>query len=139
MPSAEIRDVPSPYTDADVFVVDPPRTGLALDAVKKLSEQSSRVIAYVSCDQATLARALCCFVDAGTFRPVSVTPVDLFPQTFHVENVVLLAHKTPDSHIHVKVEFDRGKEKVLLGEIVKRVKVNKKEKFAVKITHLSDV
>ena len=49
-----------------------------------------------------------------------------------MENVVLLAHKTPDNHIHVKVEFDRGKEKVSLGEIVKRVDVNKKETFAVK-------
>ncbi len=108
-----------PNTDAEVFVVDPPRTGLAFDVVKQISEQSARVIAYVSCNQATLARALCRFVDTGTFRPVSVTPVDLFPQTFHVENVVLLAHKTPDSHIHVKVEFDRGKEKASLGEIEK--------------------
>ena len=80
-----------PDTDADVIVVDPPRAGLAPDVVKQLSEQSARAIAYVSCDPATLARDLRCFVDAGTFRPVSITPVDLFPQTFHVENVVLLS------------------------------------------------
>lgn len=79
-----------PVTDADIIVVDPPCARLAPDAVKQLSEQSARVIAYVSSDPATLARDLRCFVDAGTSRPVSVTLVDLFPQTFHVENVCLL-------------------------------------------------
>ena len=68
-----------PNTDADVIVVDPPRAGLAPDVVKQLSEQSARAIAYVSCDLATLARDLRRFVDVGTFRPVSVTPVDLPP------------------------------------------------------------
>ena len=80
-----------PDTDADVIIVDPPRAGLAPEVVKRLSEQSARAIAYVSCDPATLARDLRRFVDAGTFRPVSIIPVDLFPQTFHVENVVLLS------------------------------------------------
>lgn len=79
-----------PDTDADIIVVDPPRAGLAPDVVKQLSEQSARAIAYVSCDPATLARDLRRFVDIGTFQPVSLTPVDLFPQTFHVECVVLL-------------------------------------------------
>ena len=80
-----------PDTDADVIIVDPPRAGLAPEVVKRFSEQSARAIAYVSCDPATLARDLRRFVDAGTFRPVSIIPVDLFPQTFHVENVVLLS------------------------------------------------
>ena len=80
-----------PDTDADIIVVDPPRAGLAPDVVKQLSEQSARAIAYVSCDPATLARDLRRFVDAGTFKPVSVTPVDLFPQTFHVESVCLMS------------------------------------------------
>ena len=80
-----------PNTDADVIVVDPPRAGLAPDAVKQLSEQSARAIAYVSCDPATLARDLRRCGDVGTFRPVSVTSVDLSPQTFHVENVCLMS------------------------------------------------
>ena len=80
-----------PDTDADIIVVDPPRAGLASDVVKQLSEQSARAIAYVSCNPATLARDLRRFVDVGTFKPVSVTPVDLFPQTFHVENVCLMS------------------------------------------------
>lgn len=79
-----------PDTDADVIVVDPPRAGLAADVVRQLSEQPARAIAYVSCDPATLARDLARFEEAGTFSPVRVTPVDLFPQTFHVETVTLL-------------------------------------------------
>lgn len=79
-----------PDTDADVIVVDPPRAGLAADVVRQLSEQPARAIAYVSCDPATLARDLARFEEAGAFSPVRVTPVDLFPQTFHVETVTLL-------------------------------------------------
>ena len=79
-----------PDTDADVIVVDPPRAGLAEDVVAQLSEQPARAIAYVSCDPATLARDLARFEAAGTFSPTSITPVDLFPQTFHVETVTLL-------------------------------------------------
>lgn len=80
-----------PDTDADVIVVDPPRAGLAEDVVRKLSNQPARRIAYVSCDPATLARDLARFRDLGTFEPASVTPVDLFPQTFHVETVTILS------------------------------------------------
>ena len=82
-----------PDTDADVIVVDPPRAGLAADVVAKLSDQPARAIAYVSCDPATLARDLARFEEAGTFEVASVTPVDLFPQTFHVENVCILRRR----------------------------------------------
>ena len=74
-----------------MIVVDPPRAGLAADVVQKLSAQPARAIAYVSCDPATLARDLARFRAEGAFRPLSVTPVDLFPQTFHVETVVLMS------------------------------------------------
>lgn len=79
-----------PYTDADVIVVDPPRAGLAPEVIEQLCDQPARAIAYVSCDPATLARDLARFIDQGVFAPVSVTPVDLFPQTFHVETVTIL-------------------------------------------------
>ena len=82
-----------PDTDADVIVVDPPRAGLAADVVVRLSEQPARAIAYVSCDPATLARDLARFEEAGVFSPVRVTPVDLFPQTYHVETVTLLERR----------------------------------------------
>jgi 23S rRNA (uracil1939-C5)-methyltransferase len=80
-----------PDVDADAIVVDPPRAGLAAEVVERLSAQPARAIAYVSCDPATLARDLARFRELGTFEPVRVTPVDLFPQTYHVETVVLLS------------------------------------------------
>lgn len=81
-----------PEGEADIIVVDPPRAGLSADVIRKLSEQPARAIAYVSCDPATLARDLARFAQEGTFRPTRITPVDLFPQTFHVETVCLLTH-----------------------------------------------
>lgn len=80
-----------PDTDADVIVVDPPRAGLAKEVVEKLSAQPARAIAYVSCDPATLARDIARFEEIGVFSPASITPHDLFPQTFHVETITLLS------------------------------------------------
>ena len=79
-----------PDQDADVLVVDPPRAGLAREAVDLIAQTSARDVAYVSCDPATLARDLRRFCDEGTFAPVSAVPVDLFPQTFHCETVAHL-------------------------------------------------
>jgi 23S rRNA (uracil1939-C5)-methyltransferase len=56
-------------------------------------DQPARAIAYVSCDPATLARDLARFEQEGTFAVESVTPVDLFPQTFHVEDVTILRRR----------------------------------------------
>lgn len=79
-----------PDEEPDVLVVDPPRAGLAPEVVELISGTAARDVAYVSCDPATLARDLARFRERGVFRPVSVTPVDLFPQTFHVETVTHL-------------------------------------------------
>lgn len=82
-----------PDDEADIIVVDPPRAGLAENVVRQLSEQPARAIAYVSCDPATLARDLARFRELGTYEIASVTPVDLFPQTFHVETVTKLVRR----------------------------------------------
>ena len=76
--------------DVDVVVVDPPRAGLDRSVVEALSASPARTVAYVSCDPATLARDLAAFVEVGSLRPTRITPVDLFPQTYHVENVTIL-------------------------------------------------
>ena len=70
----------------DVAVVDPPRVGLGIGGVAAVTAAFPRVIAYVSCDPASLARDHRYLVDAGYVLDWA-TPVDLFPQTYHVETV----------------------------------------------------
>ena len=72
----------------DVLLVDPPRSGLASASAAAASLGASRVV-YVSCNPTTLARDLRVFLGAG-YRIGSVAPIDLFPQTFHVETVCSL-------------------------------------------------
>lgn len=70
----------------DLAVVDPPRAGLASAVVTALGHAAPRAIAYVSCDPATLARDAHRLAEVG-FALTQATPVDLFPQTYHVETV----------------------------------------------------
>lgn len=79
-----------PQEDADIIVVDPPRAGLTEDVVCQLSGQPARAIVYVSCDPTTLARDLAWFKEQGTFYAAQIQPIDLFPQSYHVESVCLL-------------------------------------------------
>lgn len=73
----------------DVIVVDPPRKGLDDIVRKTMIDVEASKIVYVSCNPATLARDLADFVAAG-YVVKKVQPVDMFPQTSHVETVVLL-------------------------------------------------
>ena len=73
----------------DKAVVDPPRTGLGVRGVEVLVGAKPAVICFVSCDPASLARDVGLFCRAG-YRLESVTPVDMFPQTHHVEAVARL-------------------------------------------------
>lgn len=73
----------------DVILVDPPRKGLAESLVHTIAEFDPKRVVYVSCDPATLARDCARFQDLGWHTEV-VCPVDMFPRTAHVENVVLL-------------------------------------------------
>ena len=73
----------------DHIVVDPPRTGLGTEVTALLSAIAAPALVYVSCDPTTLARDLKSLL-AGGYRILSITLVDLFPQTFHLETVVHL-------------------------------------------------
>jgi 23S rRNA (uracil1939-C5)-methyltransferase len=73
----------------DVVVVDPPRAGLSAKIVRRVLETEPRRIVYVSCNPTTLAPNARQMADAG-FRLVTVRPVDMFPQTAHIECVALL-------------------------------------------------
>lgn len=70
----------------DLAVVDPPRDGLGKAAVEAVTACEPRAIAYVSCDPASLARDTRTLTEAG-YGLAWAAPVDLFPQTFHVETV----------------------------------------------------
>lgn len=75
----------------DVMIVDPPRAGMHDDVVKVILNAEPRRIVYVSCNPATQARDLA-LLDAK-YRVTAVQPVDMFPHTHHVENVVKLELK----------------------------------------------
>lgn len=70
----------------DAAIVDPPRAGLAEEVVSALVAAGPSRIAYVSCDPATLARDAKRLTEVG-YTMTSATPIDLFPQTWHVETV----------------------------------------------------
>lgn len=75
---------------ADVAVLDPPRAGAGAKVLDRLAALGPRAVALVSCDPAALARDVRILADLG-YRPVWVQPVDLFPQTAHVEAVTALS------------------------------------------------
>ena len=72
----------------DVVVVDPPRTGCGSAVLQKLIQLSPPRLIYVSCEPATLARDARRLAEAG-YRLDGVHPVDMFPQTYHIESVSL--------------------------------------------------
>ena len=75
----------------DVIITDPPRAGMHADVVNAILFAAPRRIIYVSCNPATQARDLA-LLDAD-YRVTKVQPVDMFPQTHHVENVVCLERR----------------------------------------------
>ncbi|MCA5006010.1 23S rRNA (uracil(1939)-C(5))-methyltransferase RlmD [Sphingobacterium bovistauri] len=72
----------------DVVITDPPRAGMHADVVNRILEMEAPKVVYVSCNAATQARDL--EMLAAKYDVVRIKPVDMFPQTQHVENVVLL-------------------------------------------------
>jgi 23S rRNA (uracil1939-C5)-methyltransferase len=73
----------------DVVVLDPPRAGLSQKIVRRVIECEARRIVYVSCNPTTLAPNAAQLTEAG-YRLRRVRPVDMFPQTPHIECVALL-------------------------------------------------
>lgn len=88
---------------ADVIVVDPPRKGCDETLLRTMTDMSPERIVYVSCDSATLARDLKYLCENG-YELQKVRAVDMFPNTVHVETVVLLSKGEVDSK-KIRVEF----------------------------------
>lgn len=72
----------------DIIITDPPRAGMHTDVIQSIISSETNRIIYVSCNPATQARDLA-LLD-NHYKTVKIQPVDMFPQTHHVENVVLL-------------------------------------------------
>ena len=87
----------------DVICVDPPRKGLAPDVVEAAASMEPERIVYVSCDPGTLARDVKLLTQHG-YMLTQALAVDMFPQTPHVETVVLLSKGEVDSK-KIRVEF----------------------------------
>ncbi len=118
---------------ADVVVVDPPRKGCDKVCLDTIVEMGAERVVYVSCDPATLARDVKYLGEKG-YEVVKGRGCDMFPGTGHVETVVMLSHKKPDSVINVKVEFGEGEGKVPLDNIAKRAEAYKpKERVTYKM------
>jgi 23S rRNA (uracil1939-C5)-methyltransferase len=72
----------------DVIITDPPRAGMHEDVCKAIRDSGAARVVYVSCNPASQARDLAILSERYTITKVQ--PVDMFPQTHHVENVVVL-------------------------------------------------
>ena len=117
----------------DVICVDPPRKGLAPEAIAAAAQMAPQRVVYVSCDPGTLGRDVKRFAEYG-YRVQRAAACDLFPRTRHIETVVLLSHKKADSYIHIDVEFGEGEGKIPVDSIAKRAEAYKpKEKVTYKM------
>lgn len=81
-------------TGPDFVLLDPPRAGTEKQTVLDLIKLRPKIVSYVSCDPSVLARDLRRFLDGG-YAIQSITAVDLFPQTHHVETIVRLKSERP--------------------------------------------
>ena len=89
----------------DVILVDPPRKGLTESFIESSVSMEPKKIIYISCNPATTARDIKLYQELG-YELKKVQPVDLFPQTHHVETVALLSKLDVDKHIDVEIKLD---------------------------------
>ena len=86
----------------DVIITDPPRAGMHEDVIKIIMEAASERIVYISCNPSTQSRDIQLLSD--TYYVAGIQPIDMFPHTHHVENVVLLKRR---DHLKVEKQIDR--------------------------------
>ena len=118
------------------MIIDPPRKGCSKDTIDAIVSIAPKRLVYVSCDPATLARDVKILSDNG-YKLELVQPVDLFPQTVHVETVALLSKLDVDKHIDVEIKLDEldltsAESKATYAQIKKYIL----EKFDLKVSTL---
>jgi len=75
----------------DVIITDPPRAGMHEDVVEQIINASAGKVIYISCNPSTQARDI--GLMSEYYKVTRIQPVDMFPHTHHVENVILLEKK----------------------------------------------
>ena len=122
----------------DVICVDPPRKGCDEACLQTMLQVAPERIVYVSCDSATLARDLKYLLAGGQYSLTAVQPVDMFPQTVHIETVVLLSQQNPDDRIRVKVDLDELDETSAEAKATyKKITEWVQEKYGFHVTNLN--
>ena len=91
--------------NADVVIMDPPRSGSTEEFMDAVGKLGAGKVVYVSCNPETLARDVR-YVKKLGYRAVEAWPVDMFPETDHVETVVLLSQQKPDDTIEIDLDLD---------------------------------
>jgi 23S rRNA (uracil1939-C5)-methyltransferase len=89
----------------DFIVLDPPRDGIHPKALEKIIQYQVPRMVYISCKPSSLARDLEALI-AGGYRVERLQCVDMFPNTVHVETVVLLSKLKVDHHIEIELKMD---------------------------------
>lgn len=120
----------------DVIVMDPVRAGCSEEVLKAAAGMNPKRIVYVSCNPATFARDAKILKSEG-YEIKEIQPVDMFPQTMHVETVALLCRKDIDNHIEVKLELDEEDiTKVESKGIYENIKDYILDKYGLKVSTL---
>ena len=91
--------------NADVVIMDPPRSGSTEEFMDAVGKLGAGKVVYVSCNPETLARDVRYMKKLG-YRAVEAWPGDMFPETDHVETVVLLSQQKPDDTIEIDLDLD---------------------------------
>lgn len=122
--------------NADVVIMDPPRSGSTEEFMDAVGKLGAGKVVYVSCNPETLARDVRYMKKLG-YRAVEAWPVDMFPETDHVETVVLLSQLKPDDTIEIDLDLDEldatsAETKATYEEIKEYVK----EKYQLKVSNL---
>lgn len=90
----------------DIVFMDPPRAGSDTKFLYSLIKMSPKTVVYVSCNPETLARDLDYVTKNSDYKISKIRPVDMFPHTAHVETVVQLVRKKPDTYIDITVDMN---------------------------------
>jgi 23S rRNA (uracil1939-C5)-methyltransferase len=88
IPILEEKNIPSP----DVIILDPPRNGMHPNTVEDIIKLNPKKIVYVSCNPATQVRDIKLLTNGG-YKLIKIKPVDMFPHTYHIENVAMLTRE----------------------------------------------